>query len=544
MAYDTLSPYAGAYPQTKEEIPTSEATGKAMRQAGRDLGVGSLRFGAWAAMAPEIDWLVNRFGETGAAMMMADPSWQDLQKTHPKETEDFRSLWLASKGLRGDKQHQKYAKKKFNKYHDMGFWAWAEQTPEVIDKIVPFENTLGSEAVEDALILLSIGWGVYGITRLLKLGVTKGVPWLRNKIKSIVKKKQGEEILDDIVPEDIVPEAPLQIERKMTLDEFRNNMKEQGITPEWMEGLQKDIAHADETIAMAEGYRGYRRTPLKVSDKRIDKTVERATAGEKVKPKPAKAKDVSEVDTDQLLKRRKNRGKKMADEKYYAEEKIIKEYEKKGIKKVGISERGREEYTIPEGMTHKQMVEEVEEMRNKIYSSSDSIWEKWDNLDIAKDEGAEYGRAYKYWKDRFEKSADFQPSDKLNKALFEDHPEILTQQKRDALAVRHINSPEARAVEKELKEAKKRVGERFKAREIGEAEMYKQGALLREKAYKKLEELLLDQIKSEVELAVSSDPFKEFEDIVLKKGDYKDITKHARGGLVENKVNYALNQWK
>ena len=135
MAYDTLSPYAGAYPQTKEEIPTSEATGKAMRQAGRDLGVGSLRFGAWAAMAPEIDWLVNRFGETGAAMMMADPSWQDLQKTHPKETEDFRSLWLASKGLRGDKQHQKYAKKKFNKYHDMGFWAWAEQTPEVIDKL-------------------------------------------------------------------------------------------------------------------------------------------------------------------------------------------------------------------------------------------------------------------------------------------------------------------------------------------------------------------------------------------------------------------------
>ena len=209
MAYDTLSPYAGAYPQTKEEIPTSEATGKAMRQAGRDLGVGSLRFGAWAAMAPEIDWLVNRFGETGAAMMMADPSWQDLQKTHPKETEDFRSLWLASKGLRGDKQHQKYAKKKFNKYHDMGFWAWAEQTPEVIDKIVPFENTLGSEAVEDALILLSIGWGVYGITRLLQLGVTKGVPWLRNKIKSIVKKKQGEEILDDIVPE-----ASLQIEHK------------------------------------------------------------------------------------------------------------------------------------------------------------------------------------------------------------------------------------------------------------------------------------------------------------------------------------------
>ena len=235
----------------------------------------------------------------------------------------------------------------------------------------------------------------------------------------------------------------------------------------------------------------------------------------------------------------------MANEKYKAKQKIIKEYEKKGIKKVGISERGREEYTIPEGMTHKQMVEEVEEMRDKIYASADSIWEKWNNLDIAKDEAAEYERALKYWKDKTEKqSAAFQSSDKVDRLLFDTYPEILTQQKREELAVRFINNPEFRAVEKELKKAQEKVGDRYVAGEIGEAEMHKQTFLLREKTDKKLEKLLLDQIKSEVEFDVSSDPFKKFEDIVLKKGDYKDITKHARGGLVENKVNYALNQWK
>ena len=452
---DAIKGYTKAESLRRIELKDQIRAIREQQGAMRDLGVGSLRFGAYMTMAPEIDWLMNRFSSSIIyPNLMASPGWRHLQETRPKETKDFSNLVLAAQGGRGDEQHQEWAKGQLNKYHGMEFGEWMEQVPEFIDKLVPFKKTLGSKAVEDAELLLVAGWGIHGIAKLFSWAATKGIPkgrvWLRDKIRSIVKNKQSEEILDDIVPKDIVPEAPLQIERKMTLDEFRNNMKEQGITPEWLEGLQKDIAHADETIAMAEGYRGYRRTPLKASDKRIDKTVERATAGEKVKPKPAKAKDVSEVDTDQL----------------------------------------------------------------------------------------------KYWEDRFEKSADFQPSDKLNKALFKDHPEILTQQKREALAVRHINSPEARAVEKELKEAKKRVGERYRAGEIGEAEMYKQGALLREKAYKKLEELLLDQIKSEVELAVSSDPFKEFEDIILKKGAYKDITKHARGGLVENKVNYALNQWK
>ena len=214
MAYDTLSPYAGAYPQTQEEIPTSEATGKAMRQAGRDLGVGSLRFGTWMAMLPELDWLANRFSSSiGHPLLMADRlEAGDFDTLGEKESS--YNLYLASRGLRGDKQHQEWAKGQFNKYHDIGFWAWAEQTPEVIDKIVPFESTLGSKAVEDTLMLAALGWGVYGITRLLQLGVTKGVPWLRNKIRSIVKNKQSEEILDDIVPKDIVPEASLQIEHK------------------------------------------------------------------------------------------------------------------------------------------------------------------------------------------------------------------------------------------------------------------------------------------------------------------------------------------
>jgi hypothetical protein len=789
MAYDTLSPYAGAYPQTKEEIPTPEATAKAMRQAGRDLGVGSLRFGTFMAMAPEIAWLANKMAlNVGHSMMMADPAYQSFPQ---KEKEAYQNIHRAAQGKRGDEQHQEWAKGQLNKYHGMDFWEWSEQIPELLDEIIPLETTEGSKAVENIEMLLTLGWGLAGIAQLLKLAATKGPAWLRKKLKSIVKNKQGEEILDDIVPEASlqiehkpVPEARIDktVERTMEgagevpllpsvrtgympstsgyaspktkmyhgakgelPEEFmgfedyasskssaygdgfyttsrtgtakgyagkegklyevtpKKEVKlfdmEQPVPPSIKQYIKRgadpdyglkdldpivrkaqmeygwetanywdnvqdflkdnpkaslaelydemralapyenipayevdEIFHGFASILQKSGYQGLRHKggvlssrpkkhevniywnpgkdlnikPVAKADLAAgEKTVERATAEKtplqrsgdlmnqfleeagiasdikisstgsittpKTKPKTVervtkedlslkttidatpggpdytksgalRKTPASEVDTEQLLKRMNNRAKKRVAEGNREVAKIKKEYADMGIEE--FTENGKVFVTKPDGMTNEEALKKASEMYKRQNAVRDKIRKKWDNLDIAKEEAAAYKRAYKYWEDRFEKAADFQPSDKLNKALFKDHPEIWTQQKREALAVRHINSPEARAVEKELKEAKKRVGERFKAREIGEVEMYKQGALLREKAYKKLEELLFDQIKSEVELAVKSDPFKEFEDMVLKKGDYKDITLHSRGGLVENKVNYALNQWK
>jgi hypothetical protein len=434
-------------------------------------------------------------------MMMADPAYQSFPQ---KEKEAFHKKWLAAQGERGDEQHHEWGKKQLNKYHGMDFWEWSEQIPELLDEIIPLETTEGSKAVENIEMLLTLGWGLAGIAQLLKLAATKGPAWLRKKLKSIVKNKQGEEILDDIVPE-----ASLQIEHK-PVPEARIDKTVERVT--------KEDLSLKTTIDATPGGPDY-------------------TKSGALRKTPA-----SEVDTEQLLKRMNNRTKKRVAEGNREVAKIKKEYADMGIEE--FTENGKMFVTKPDGMTNEEALKKASEMYKRQNAVRDKIRKKWDNLDIEKEEAAAYKRAYKYWEDRFEKAADFQPSDKLNKALFKDHPEIWTQQKREALAVRHINSPEAWAVEKELKEAKKRVGERFKAREIGEVEMYKQGALLREKANKKLEELLLDQIKSEVELAVKSDPFKEFEDMVLKKGDYKDITLHSRGGLVENKVNYALNQWK
>ena len=188
----------------------------------RDLGVGSLRFGAYMTMAPEIAWLANRFSSSiGHPLLMADRlEAGDFDTLGEKESS--YNLYLASRGLRGDEQHQEWAKGQFNEYHDMGFWPWMEQIPEFMDELVPFKKTLGSKAVEDAELLLVLGWGIHGIAKLFSWAATKGMPkgrvWLRDKIRSIVKNKQSEEILDEIVPKDIVPEASLQIEHKPLFD--------------------------------------------------------------------------------------------------------------------------------------------------------------------------------------------------------------------------------------------------------------------------------------------------------------------------------------
>jgi len=264
---------------------------------------------------------------------------------------------------------------------------------------------------------------------------------------------------------------------------------------------------------------------------------------EKTVDKPVPLLTDQRVDkVDEILKRMEKRNKKMAVEADKEAAKIKKEYADMGIEE--FTENNKQFVTKPDGMSDEEALKKATEMFKRQSAARESVRKKWANSDTAKDDVAEYNRELKYWKDRRKKqSAAFQPSDKLNKALFEDYPEILTPQKREALAERFINNPEYRTLQKELKEAKRSVDERFRAGEIGEAEFHKQTVLLTDKTNKKTEKLLLDQIKSEVEFAVSSDPLKIYEDIVLKKGDYKDITRHLKGGRVQNSVDYALKQW-
>ena len=216
---DAIKGYTKAESLRRIELKDQIRAIREQQDAMRDLGVGSLRTGVYMTMAPEIAWLANRMAPNiGYSMMMADPAYRLNPGFSEKEKEDYQNLHRAAEGKRGDEQHQEWAKGQLNKYHGMKFGEWMEQIPEFMDELVPFKKTLGSKAVEDAELLLVLGWGIHGIAKLFSWAATKGIPkgrvWLRDKIRSIVKNKQSEEILDDIVPKDIVPEASLQIEHK------------------------------------------------------------------------------------------------------------------------------------------------------------------------------------------------------------------------------------------------------------------------------------------------------------------------------------------
>jgi len=437
----------------------------------RDLGVGSLRFGAFMTMAPEIDWLANKMAtNVGYPMMLASEEYQSFPQ---KEKEDFRNLWLAAQGERGDEQHQEYAKKKFNKYHDMGFLPWMEQVPEFIDELVPFEKTLGSEAVEDAELLLVLGWGIHGIAKLFSWAATKGIPkgrvWLRNKIKSIVKNKQGEEILDDIVPE--ASQYPIQ-------QQF---------------------------------------------DARIDKTVERATAGEKVK---------STTGYDRTTPRPRTRPKTGEEIKQNLDHELAI-----------VGARYDQELTAihnspPAGKMTPEKTDQLEKLRRKQKSIYAEI-EKQMVEDFAYLEELAFDEKLITTPEHFQGLKETQYSNYTVKMLGDESNKL------------------QRWVEKELKKSLE------ESKKAGQEAVEKVQAKIKKAKNETEKDTIMAEFKAELNRIdetkalrdkeidhVFYEKYNELKDALNSIGREMDllesgaVTRHSRGGLVENKVNYALNQWK
>ena len=198
MAYDTLSPYAGAYPQTKEELDAQNALT-------RDVGVGSLRGLTRLTGIADIPTAGEWLGRESGGIQALSSVLPHLDRLEDSDASYLHNLYLRSMGARGDPESQEKAKKVINPLRG----EFHNRVEDIIDTIIPFETTERSEMIEFGALMMGLGWGAIAISKLLYLGAIKGVPWLLTKMKSIVKKKQGEEILDDIVPE-----ASLQIEHK------------------------------------------------------------------------------------------------------------------------------------------------------------------------------------------------------------------------------------------------------------------------------------------------------------------------------------------
>tara|TARA_R110002020_G_scaffold326351_1_gene542017 strand:- start:170 stop:1309 length:1140 start_codon:yes stop_codon:yes gene_type:complete len=378
-------------------------------------------------------------------------------------------------GARGDPESQEKAKKVINPlrggYHD--------RVEDIIDTIIPFETTERSEMIEFGALMMGLGWGAIAISKLLYLGAIKGVPWLLTKMKSIVKKKQGEEILDDIVPE-----ASLQIEHK-PVPEARIDKTVERAVGDIPDDPYPDMEFAFEKAKFTPGYDRSTTRPKTVEEvnQKWKQKLEEAEreyyeeAMDIVKQKE-KGKPFSEIiDEGEALNRRTEKRaaemkKQMAEDFDYLEELALDEKLKTTPEHFqGMKETKYSNYTV------KMLGEES----NKLHRGVEKKLEK--SLEEAKKAGQE----------------------------------ALT--KGEAKLKKAKNEAETDAVMAEFKAELNRIDE-MKAVRDKEID-----ALYREE-YNKIKDAL-NSIGREMDL--------------LESGA---VTRHSRGGLVENKVNYALNQWK
>tara|TARA_R110002110_G_scaffold7762_1_gene39233 strand:- start:254 stop:1915 length:1662 start_codon:yes stop_codon:yes gene_type:complete len=528
----------------------------------RDTAVGSTRGVARGLgivdLFAGVPWLAKtEYSQQALDSMLAQQERLDPEE-YKRAQKEGRMTWIerqraTSLGLLGDKESREKINKRINASESK---TYDEAIKNFLDTTFPFETNENTQLAENAAFWTTLGVDGAFLLKAVVQAAPKGYAFVRNAIKNIGKNMdEADQAVMKAEMETGVSETPLlpkpempwgeeiykmedKIEQIYELEnrmyDLINLLKQEGTTMSKAkrQKLMRAITKTDYEI---------RKLNVDEADQAVKKT--QKVFSEKTVDKPVPLLTDQRVDkVDEILKRMEKRNKKMAVEADKEAAKIKKEYADMGIEE--FTENNKQFVTKPDGMSDEEALKKATEMFKRQTAARESVRKKWANSDTAKDDVAEYNRELKYWKDRRKKqSADFQPSDKLNKALFEDYPEIWTPQKREALAERFINNPEYRTLQKELKEAKRSVDERFRAGEIGEAEFHKQTVLLTDKTNKKTEKLLLDQIKSEAEFIISSDPLKIYEDIVLKKGDYKDITRHLKGGSVQNSVDYALDQW-
>ena len=192
MAYDTLSPYAGAYPQTKEELDAQSALT-------RDVGVGSLRGLTLLTGIADIpaagEWLAR---ESAGIQTLSSvlPHLDRLDDLDDSDASYLHNLYLRSMGARGDPESQEKAKKLINPLRG----EFHNRVEDIIDTIIPFETTERSNIIEYATIMATLGYGIKQIGAMIWRN-RKNIPVLLDKMKNAIRKKED-------------PKAPLQIEHK------------------------------------------------------------------------------------------------------------------------------------------------------------------------------------------------------------------------------------------------------------------------------------------------------------------------------------------
>ena len=456
----------GSYPSSLEEL---EEYNEAMRQARRDTGVASLRaltrFTGIADIPTVGEWLGREAYGTQGLTSLLEQSDRMHGGAEGSAASYLNNVYLRGMGVLGDPESIKKAKKLINPSRE----EYHAQVEDIIDAIVPLDTNEQTRVAEFWIEMTALGWGAVALTQLVKMALTKGVPWLLTKMKSIVRKGQGEEVLDDIVPK--ASQYPIQ-------QQF---------------------------------------------NARIDKTVERATAGEKVK---------STTGYDRTTPRPRTRPKTGEEIKQNLDHELAI-----------VGARYDQELTAihnspPAGKMTPEKTDQLEKLRRKQKSIYAEI-EKQMVEDFAYLEELAFDEKLITTPEHFQGLKETQYSNYTVKMLGDETNKL------------------QRWVEKELKKSLE------ESKKAGQEAVEKAQAKIKKAKNETEKDTIMAEFKAELNRIdetkalrdkeidhVFYEKYNELKDALNSIGREMDllesgaVTRHSRGGLVENKVNYALNQWK
>jgi len=470
----------GSYPSSLEEL---EEYNEAMRQARRDTGVAGLR-------------ALTRF--TGIADIPAAGKWLGREAYG---TQGLISLLEQSDRMHGGAEGSKATYLNNVYLRGMGVLGDTEsqekakklinplrgefhnRVEDIIDTILPFETTERSEIIELGATLMGLGLGIKQIGAMIWRN-RKNIPLLLDKMKNAIRKKQD-------------PKASLQIEHKPVSD-----------------------ARIDKTVERAVG-----ETPLQRSGDLMNQFLEEAgitsdikisSTGSITTPKTApKTKPKTAEEVNQKWKQKLEE----AEREYYEEAMDIVKQKEKGKPFSEIIDEGealnrRTEKRAAE--MKKQMAEDFDYLEElaldeKLKTTPEHFQgmkeTKYSNYTV-KMLGDETNKLHRGVEKKLGKS--LEEAKKAGQEALE---------KAQAKLKKAKNEAEMDTIMAEFDAELNRIDE-MKAVKDKEID-----ALYREE-YNKIKDAL-NSIGREMDL--------------LESGA---VTRHSRGGLVENKVNYALNQWK
>lgn len=494
MAYDTLSPYAGAYPQTKEEL-------KAGTDLTRDVGVGSLRALTRLTAIPDLiaggEWL----GREAGGIQALSSVLPHLDRLEDSDASYLHNLYLRKMGALGDPESQKKAKKVINplsgEYHD--------RVEDIIDTILPFETTERSEIIEIGAIMMTLGWGIKQIGAMIWRN-RKNIPLLLDKMKNAIRKKQD-------------PKASLQIEHKPVSEARIDKTVERATN----EGLFDDLMASEEWHILED--------LVETKPKTKPKTMEELSK---------KWDEVSQKWQQKVTE---------AQSKYDQELRAI----------IAANQTNPEKLAAKIKALDKRTKKRAAEMKKKMNKEFDHLEEQQEIF---------YAADRKKLKEAEESiSVGEIPEeimdDLLDKRLLKTDPKHfqgLKETQYSNYTVKMLGDESNklhRWVEKELKKSLE------EAKKAGDKALTKAEAKLKKAKNEAEMDTVMAEFKTELNKIDETKALrdKEIDHRYMEVyNDLKDalnsveremdllesgaLTRHSRGGLVENKVNYALNQWK